>query len=150
MVFKPTQSLHTLLSVWEWCKNVWYSNLPILNVYHMLVWEWCKNVWYSNSYQMFTLTRLFENDVKMYGIQTNKDGIMRLCKFENDVKMYGIQTLWKMQGKSSKFENDVKMYGIQTWLRCVYCQFLFENDVKMYGIQTNREWTNPNYCLRMM
>ena len=37
-------------------------------------------------------------------------------KFENDVKMYGIQTL-ALGGKEIKpFENDVKMYGIQTRL----------------------------------
>ena len=34
--------------------------------------------------------------------------------FENDVKIYGIQTLspWKMVMPG--FENDVKIYGIQT------------------------------------
>ena len=34
----------------------------------------------------------FENDVKMYGTQTDK--LANLCKiqFENDVKMYGTQT----------------------------------------------------------
>ena len=34
--------------------------------------------------------------------------------FENDVKMYGIQTPQYMYYESGKFENDVKMYGIQT------------------------------------
>ena len=36
------------------------------------------------------------------------------CKFENDVKIYGIQT--KVEGNlvESVFENDVKIYGIQT------------------------------------
>ena len=34
--------------------------------------------------------------------------------FENDVKMYGIQTEWWCNKKPGKFENDVKMYGIQT------------------------------------
>ena len=34
----------------------------------------------------------FENDVKMYGIQTNRDGHKVYTTFENDVKMYGIQT----------------------------------------------------------
>ena len=34
--------------------------------------------------------------------------------FENDVKMYGIQTFEDMQGHFFTFENDVKMYGIQT------------------------------------
>ena len=35
----------------------------------------------------------FENDVKMYGIQTRKHGIKHTPEFENDVKMYGIQTV---------------------------------------------------------
>ena len=34
----------------------------------------------------------FENDVKMYGIQTNVYGKDGTILFENDVKMYGIQT----------------------------------------------------------
>ena len=34
--------------------------------------------------------------------------------FENDVKMYGIQTEKTVQSHTSAFENDVKMYGIQT------------------------------------
>mgnify|MGYP007007781454 CR=1 FL=1 len=36
---------------------------------------------------------LFENDVKMYGIQTARSGSMQRFMFENDVKMYGIQTV---------------------------------------------------------
>ena len=35
-------------------------------------------------------------------------------QFENDVKMYGIQTLSVPSTLYSWFENDVKMYGIQT------------------------------------
>ena len=35
---------------------------------------------------------MFENDVKMYGIQTNAIAGMLGNMFENDVKMYGIQT----------------------------------------------------------
>ena len=38
--------------------------------------------------------------------------------FENDVKMYGIQTSYAVNVLSISFENDVKMYGIQT------CTFL--------------------------
>ena len=34
----------------------------------------------------------FENDVKMYGIQTDRKLIIATVQFENDVKMYGIQT----------------------------------------------------------
>ena len=36
---------------------------------------------------------MFENDVKMYGIQTSFQSVVRSYMFENDVKMYGIQTL---------------------------------------------------------
>jgi len=35
----------------------------------------------------------FENDVKMYGIQTDRICVSHPYMFENDVKMYGIQTL---------------------------------------------------------
>ena len=34
--------------------------------------------------------------------------------FENDVKMYGIQTFSNDNYIAGGFENDVKMYGIQT------------------------------------
>ena len=34
--------------------------------------------------------------------------------FENDVKMYGIQTIMSVFHNVNLFENDVKMYGIQT------------------------------------
>ena len=36
---------------------------------------------------------MFENDVKMYGIQTALYDDTETVTFENDVKMYGIQTL---------------------------------------------------------
>ena len=35
-------------------------------------------------------------------------------RFENDVKMYGIQTKESREIHSLQFENDVKTYGIQT------------------------------------
>ena len=35
-------------------------------------------------------------------------------QFENDVKMYGIQTKLSNESYHESFENDVKMYGIQT------------------------------------
>ena len=35
-------------------------------------------------------------------------------RFENDVKMYGIQTILQLIPDVFEFENDVKMYGIQT------------------------------------
>jgi len=34
--------------------------------------------------------------------------------FENDVKIYGIQTATDIRTASDRFENDVKIYGIQT------------------------------------
>lgn len=33
----------------------------------------------------------FENDVKMYGTQTDLEKVVSAIKFENDVKMYGVQ-----------------------------------------------------------
>ena len=69
-------------------------------------------------------TVLFENDVKMYGIQTSLHSALRLRLFENDVKMYGIQTNNSTSLSVLKFENDVKMYGIQTlqpWFFYIRC-----------------------------
>ena len=43
---------------------------------------------------------------------------MSSTKFENDVKMYGIQTSDVFPSLSVAFENDVKMYGIQTGRTC--------------------------------
>ena len=57
-----------------------------------LVWEWCKNVWYSNSSDLLCDWHLFENDVKMYGTQTSSSVQCLIAMFENDVKMYGTQT----------------------------------------------------------
>ena len=34
----------------------------------------------------------FENDVEMYGAQTNLEDLQADLKFENDVEMYGAQT----------------------------------------------------------
>ena len=42
---------------------------------------------------LLAVAALFENDVKMYGIQTQQEGNICLNQFENDVKMYGIQTV---------------------------------------------------------
>jgi len=57
---------------------------------------------------------LFENDVKIYGIQTSKTSFPLDTLFENDVKIYGIQTRVDSGKPSIAFENDVKIYGIQT------------------------------------
>ena len=35
----------------------------------------------------------FENDVEMYGAQTNKATMCTMILFENDVEMYGAQTI---------------------------------------------------------
>ena len=58
--------------------------------------------------------RWFENDVKMYGTQTDKNELTAMTAFENDVKMYGTQTTLKLSRSDREFENDVKMYGTQT------------------------------------
>ncbi len=65
------------------------------------------------------------------------DGISFLdLRFENDVNMYGIQTEEYKQLVKAAFENDVNMYGIQTVACSSSSRVVFENDVNMYGIQT--------------
>ena len=39
---------------------------------------------------------------------------MTADEFENDVKIYGIQTHLFLNPSEQMFENDVKIYGIQT------------------------------------
>ena len=74
-----------------------------------------------------------------------------VCRtFENDVKMYGTQTDPIRSSKCSRFENDVKMYGTQTIYSSITGRNSFENDVKMYGTQTNTELLLQNLRLRMM
>ena len=49
----------------------------------------------------------------MYGTQAYKNPFSLTAVFENDVKMYGTQAgeiKWRVK---IKFENDVKMYGTQ-------------------------------------
>ena len=79
-----------------------------------VVWEWCKNVWYSNISIMLHTSHMFENDVKMYGTQTSGTVWEETYWFENDVKMYGTQTTTGAICCTAEFENDVKMYGTQT------------------------------------
>lgn len=62
--------------------------------------------------------------------------LMNMKMFENDVKMYGIQTDWCPLKPLPEFENDVKTYGIQTMMTGNITNMTFENDVKMHGIQT--------------
>ena len=59
-------------------------------------------------------------------------------RFENDVEMYGAQTETAPDSDSKEFENDVEMYGAQTLDRRIRKGIWFENDVEMYGAQT--EW----------
>jgi len=66
---------------------------------------------------------LFENDVKIYGIQTKSNTNMPSGKFENDVKIYGIQTMKNGKRIKGQFENDVKIYGIQTFLIFICTSF---------------------------
>ena len=114
------------------------------------VWEWCKNVWYSNLYVSRIRVDWFENDVKMYGTQTVCEARSQISPFENDVKMYGTQTAKFPYENETKFENDVKMYGTQThWMYSV-CISAFENDVKMYGTQTSHSVMIWGERLRMM
>ena len=70
MVLKQQKGGVSLGAVWEWCKNVWYSNSSCRDRTGIPVWEWCKNVWYSNYALMGLARERFENDVKMYGTQT--------------------------------------------------------------------------------
>ena len=70
--------------------------------------------------------------------------------FENDVKMYGTQTNSGRWFSRPGFENDVKMYGTQTEGIKVNDEQPFENDVKMYGTQTMKRCAMRNFCLRMM
>ena len=51
-----------------------------------------KSTFYVNDGISFLNLR-FENDVEMYGTQTQRHGDKRLLEFENDVEMYGTQTL---------------------------------------------------------
>ena len=52
---------------------------------------------------------MFENDVKMYGTQTELSGSYTPYVFENDVKMYGTQTMINLSLTHQVFENDVKL-----------------------------------------
>ena len=79
-----------------------------INIHRMFEYLFCADE--SSSF----LNLRFENDVKMYGTQTNGRVLSIDCWFENDVKMYGTQTEEKNKILAKRFENDVKMYGTQT------------------------------------
>lgn len=51
-------------------------------------------------------------------------------RFENDVKMYGTQTDDMPPAEWEEFENDVKMYSTQTFSGQILLNRTFENDVK--------------------
>ena len=57
-----------------------------INIHRMFEYLFCADE--SSSF----LNLRFENDVKMYGTQTNHSRIQTDSWFENDVKMYGTQT----------------------------------------------------------
>ena len=78
------------------------------------------------------------------------DGSFLNLRFENDVKMYGTETN-RVDGIEQRvFENDVKMYGTETWLLEYIKDYVFENDVKMYGTETDTVSVNGLMSLRMM
>ena len=79
-----------------------------INIHRMFEYLFCADE--SSSF----LNLRFENDVKMYGTQTNSGKECSKGLFENDVKMYGTQTGLDNIGVINEFENDVKMYGTQT------------------------------------
>ena len=58
-----------------------------INIHRMFEYLFCADE--SSSF----LNLRFENDVKMYGTQTNVYVEYDYEEFENDVKMYGTQTL---------------------------------------------------------
>ena len=79
-----------------------------INIHRMFEYLFCADE--SSSF----LNLRFENDVKMYGTQTDINRKIEPNMFENDVKMYGTQTSFPLFSISRAFENDVKMYGTQT------------------------------------
>ena len=57
-----------------------------INIHRMFEYLFCADE--SSSF----LNLRFENDVKMYGTQTDCSSFVGTALFENDVKMYGTQT----------------------------------------------------------
>ena len=57
-----------------------------INIHRMFEYLFCADE--SSSF----LNLRFENDVKMYGTQTDSTATTLPTMFENDVKMYGTQT----------------------------------------------------------
>ena len=92
-----------------------------INIHRMFEYLFCADE--SSSF----LNLRFENDVKMYGTQTQHKKWSLLLKFENDVKMYGTQTVNAPMIPRPVFENDVKMYGTQT----IHLSLMNENSLRM-------------------
>ena len=99
------------------------------------VFEHSRDTFYVSDGISFSNLR-FENDVEMYGAQTEISVFSALFMFENDVEMYGAQTVDFMSPHLKRFENDVEMYGAQTQQESLLLSVAFENDVEMYGAQT--------------
>ena len=137
MVLKQILNIFYCWCVWEWCKNVWYSNQPIHSHLIQAVWEWCKNVWYSNQSMNQKWYRMFENDVKMYGTQTCGRVSNKNYTFENDVKMYGTQTMATRIILCTAVWEWCKNVWYSNLFSLILPQPPFENDVKMYGTQTS-------------
>ena len=53
----------------------------------------------------------FENDVKMYGTQTEMAAYMGCKQLENDVKMYGILPICRDLLQKAQLENNVKYWA---------------------------------------
>lgn len=73
-----------------------------INIHRMFEYLFCADE--SSSF----LNLRFENDVKMYGTQTDPNTTWPPLVFENDVKMYGAQTVLRSAVPLRSFENDVK------------------------------------------
>ena len=162
----------TKISVWEWCKNVWYSNRQQLDRTAVAVWEWCKNVWYSNEEVSTGTSQGFENDVKMYGTQTEFSKIMasrivwEWCKnvwYSNrkaEDGNYIIVWEWCKNVWYSNYAEEITV-KLPVWEWCKNVWYSnnfssiedinsFENDVKMYGTQTFASSSFASFSLRMM
>ena len=46
---------------------------------------------------MLEINKQFENDVEMYGAQTEELQHLAILEFENDVEMYGAQTVGRKE-----------------------------------------------------
>ena len=77
-------------------------DVMFINIHRMFEYLFCADE--SSSF----LNLRFENDVKMYGTQTDRLPYLIPPWFENDVKMYSTQTFSGQILRNRTFENDVK------------------------------------------